>query len=544
MLSSPFTSKFGTNYSAGDNEVTEIETILIEPSRRLEFLDDEIAKMQRVIDKLTEERNTLAAYIDGHRSLLSPMRRLPRDIIQEIFIACMPTDRNCVMSATEAPILLGRICSAWRAISFSTPRLWADIHIVEPDYRTREMSLSNGFLDLVNAKLKQRLEVTEAWLHRSGQCGLSITVFCTTPMPQQTRSPIIQAIIPLAPRWEHISLTASDIVLANLPTFSDGDMPMLKSLCINEVQTMFPEGHRWDTMSLCRAPQLSRFSASGSCFRPLELPLRWDRLLELSLVKTSPPTLSSDMALQVLSWCSVLRTFKALVEDYTDAGGVSVPPLEHASLRTLDFECMGSLSSTALQLTGRLLLPDLRHFLIHGSTAGNEDDISRISYAPFLAASSKITHVKVMLIMFTKSSLAEFIRCLPQTTEKLEVLRVLSWGPGYMINQIYIDEDILSLLDPSLHTPAASVSCPRLQDLTLKDCTSISDETLRDFIISRMRDGAHSKMRRIVVRFPRAMEVDIMPDLREFVENGLQVELHYYLLGSPEFSPWAGLSDD
>ena len=53
-------------------------------------------------------------------------------------------------------------------------------------------------------------------------------------------------------------------------------------------------------------------------------------------------------------------------------------------------------------------------------------------------------------------------------------------------------------------------------------------------------------MRRIVpvVWFPRAMEVDIMPDLREFVENGLQVELHYHLLGNPDFSPWAGLSDD
>ncbi|KAJ7221294.1 hypothetical protein GGX14DRAFT_669313 [Mycena pura] len=537
MLSSPFTSKFGTNYSAGDNEVTEIETILIEPSRRIEFLDDEITKMQRVIDKLTEERNTLTAYIDGHRALLSPMRRLPRDIIQEIFIACMPTDRNCVMSATEAPVLLGRICSGWRAISFSTPRLWANIHIVEP------MSPSNGMLDLVNAKLKQRLEASEAWLRRSGQCGLSITVFCNTSTPQH--SPIIQAILPLAPRWEHISLTASEIVLANLPTFSDGDMPMLKSLCINEAQTMFPdqEGHRWDTLSLCRAPQLSRFSASGVCFRPLELPLRWDRLLELSLIKMGPPPLSSDMALQVLSWCSVLRTFKALLEDYPDAGGISVPPLEHASLRTLDFEYTGSLSSTALlQLTGRLLLPDLRHFLIHGSGTGNEDDISRISYAPFLAASPKITHVKVMLSMFTKPSLAEFIRCLPQTTEKLEVMRVWGWGPES--NQIYIDADILSLLVPSLHTRAASVSCPRLQDLILNDCTCISDETLRDFIISRMRDGAHSKMRRIVVWFSRAMEVDFMPDLQEFVENGLQVELHYHLLGSPQFSPWFGLSDD
>ncbi|KAJ6456394.1 hypothetical protein C8R45DRAFT_1034332 [Mycena sanguinolenta] len=36
-------------------------------------------------------------------------------------MACMPTHRNCVMSAAEAPVILGRICSSWRAISIHRP---------------------------------------------------------------------------------------------------------------------------------------------------------------------------------------------------------------------------------------------------------------------------------------------------------------------------------------------------------------------------------------------------------------------------------------
>ncbi|KAF8210556.1 hypothetical protein K438DRAFT_1570262, partial [Mycena galopus ATCC 62051] len=57
------------------------------------------------------------------KALISSIRRLPLQVIQEIFIACLPTHRNCVMSASEAPIQLGRICSSWRALAFSTPQL-------------------------------------------------------------------------------------------------------------------------------------------------------------------------------------------------------------------------------------------------------------------------------------------------------------------------------------------------------------------------------------------------------------------------------------
>ncbi|KAF8975690.1 hypothetical protein BDQ17DRAFT_243512 [Cyathus striatus] len=37
------------------------------------------------------------------------------------------------MSAMEAPMLLTRICSSWRRIALSTPRIWSAIHIVLPN---------------------------------------------------------------------------------------------------------------------------------------------------------------------------------------------------------------------------------------------------------------------------------------------------------------------------------------------------------------------------------------------------------------------------
>ncbi|KAJ7689558.1 hypothetical protein B0H17DRAFT_867202, partial [Mycena rosella] len=124
-MSSPFTSKLDTNYCPRDDEIAEIQDLLAEPTLRLQpHLHGEIADLQKAIDKFSAERARLSDYVDAHRALISPVRRLPFDIIQEIFTACLPTHRNCVMSAREALIVLGRICSGWRAISLATPCLW------------------------------------------------------------------------------------------------------------------------------------------------------------------------------------------------------------------------------------------------------------------------------------------------------------------------------------------------------------------------------------------------------------------------------------
>ncbi|KAJ6616648.1 hypothetical protein B0H10DRAFT_1632687, partial [Mycena sp. CBHHK59/15] len=72
---------------------------------------------------LSKQVPKIQTYIDAHQASISPASRLPYDIVGEIFVACLPTDRNPVMSATEAPVILCRICSAWRAIALSTPRL-------------------------------------------------------------------------------------------------------------------------------------------------------------------------------------------------------------------------------------------------------------------------------------------------------------------------------------------------------------------------------------------------------------------------------------
>ncbi|KAJ7140950.1 hypothetical protein C8R44DRAFT_846890 [Mycena epipterygia] len=201
-MSSPFASKLGTNYCPEDEEITEIKAFL-EPVIRLQCLDDEIADLQKTINKLAKERASIGAYVEAHKALISPVRRLPLDLIQEIFVACLLTHRNCVMSALEAPVLLGRICSSWREISLSTPRLCSRLYIVEP-------KRPFGSTSTLDARLAQRLETTKMWL--------------ASPAPPNH---FIQALIPFACRWQHIHFTALTSEFKKLSQLAATDVPML-----------------------------------------------------------------------------------------------------------------------------------------------------------------------------------------------------------------------------------------------------------------------------------------------------------------------------
>ncbi|KAJ7130629.1 hypothetical protein C8R44DRAFT_613610, partial [Mycena epipterygia] len=288
-MSSPFAARLGTNYCPKDEEIADIKVLIVEPILRLKRLDDEIADMQKAIDKLIAERDSLGAYVEGHKALISPARQLPVDIIQEIFTACIPIHRNCVMSASEAPVLLGRICSSWRTISLSTPRLWARLHVVEP---VRPYTVTST---LFEEKLAQRLETTKTWLGRSGQCPLSISLESATesfggiPLPIDppicpTIDLFIQALLPFTPRWEHISFTTPPAALETLVHLAEAAFPLLKSVTLNQYPYGPPHSVTWGHLGMLRASQISSFSISAvDHFSLTELPLRWDQLMSLSI---------------------------------------------------------------------------------------------------------------------------------------------------------------------------------------------------------------------------------------------------------------------
>ncbi|KAF7376843.1 hypothetical protein MSAN_00101800 [Mycena sanguinolenta] len=534
-MASPFVSRLGTNYCPTDEEILEINALLVEPILRLKGLDDEITKLQMAIDKLAEERSRVAAYVEGHRALISPFRRLPLDIIQELFVACLPTHRNCVMSASEAPVLLGRVCSSWRAISLSTPRLWSSLHVVEPLQNLVDPTSAS-----FEGKVARRLKITQIWLGRSGQCPLSISLQSApepasppgTPTPSGTSMRFMKTLLSFAPRWQHIQLTAPLSLLLEVMSRSDAEVPLLETVAFHHHQGHNPLLSTWGPFNILRGARISGLYIPGAIFVPENLPLQWSQLTDLTVGGhrwSVPVTLTSDALLRVISKCPELRCCKLMVHDPT--ANIEIPTSEHPIvelpfLHTLAIDCVARVAPAVSTLLMRLSLPELRDFAIFGSAQDSP------TLGNFFARLGRLESLHIDITIFSQAPLLETFHTLPPSIRRLRISDIDDpWGQTHR----GLDE-MLGVLTTSPEL------CPMLQHFSLDSGFNLSDRAVLLFITARMQ-GSPPALNRVDINFGRQVVVDIMPDLRAFIEMGLAVFLDYLPLQMSQDSPWLGLPD-
>ncbi|KAF8200047.1 hypothetical protein K438DRAFT_1823110 [Mycena galopus ATCC 62051] len=380
-MSSPFASQLGTNYCPQDAELSQIKAFLVEPRLRLNRLDAEIAVLRKALDKLADERDTLNTYVEAHAALMSPVRRLPIDIIEAIFVSCLPTHRNCVMSAQEAP-------------------------------PTRS---PNSPPELLEAKAAQRLKVASAWLRRSGSCPLSLSLeseHSTTPPSSPSppnQSLFLDLLVQFAFRWQHIDLVIPPVALATLSRLTADDVPLLTALRISQRPPPPPNSISPTQLGVLRGPNLTSLSIPGTINNVSQSPVRWDRLTDLSLF--SPQT--CEIILEVLSRCPRLQTSKLIVHEPVETH-LTDNVVECTSLHTLELLCAGTPLLSFGRLLSRLALPGLRDLKLVG--------VQRLFGAlrPELLISSlaALTHLETITIdsaLISKPLLINFLRGTPSS---------------------------------------------------------------------------------------------------------------------------------
>ncbi|KAJ7926201.1 hypothetical protein B0H13DRAFT_1470188, partial [Mycena leptocephala] len=86
--------------------------------------DSEIQKLQEALQAMLSDRTKLQTYVDGCRSTVSPIRRLPPEILCEIFASfSSPTEYKSEL------LQISHVCVRWRSLVMDTPRLWSNIAI-------------------------------------------------------------------------------------------------------------------------------------------------------------------------------------------------------------------------------------------------------------------------------------------------------------------------------------------------------------------------------------------------------------------------------
>ncbi|KAF9450500.1 hypothetical protein P691DRAFT_810177 [Macrolepiota fuliginosa MF-IS2] len=361
--------KQNINYVPTPEEASDIKIGLMGSEERLCALELQIGHFQDRLDELSMGKERLSIDIAKYRSILAPVRRLIPEILQEIFYHCLPTCHNGTMSNRDTPLLLGRVCSQWRQVAYSTPRLWTSIHIVIP--------ATEPYSPAAPTDNSVMLSAVSSWLSRSGVLPLSISLSSsvysldpTIPTNQLIR-PFLDLLTPLASRWKQVAFRIENYDWADFfNRYSANDVPLLEKVHFDGLQVPRPPSGETcppDFAAAVRkggilhAPQLRSVSIPRYAVQVLQLPLRWSELIELNL---SDGAFSLHDTLKALAQCPSLLDCSISVSDWYDTvvyGESNEPPkvvLPKLEVLTLKDD-MGRYGIPLL--LGSLIAPQLRH---------------------------------------------------------------------------------------------------------------------------------------------------------------------------------------
>ncbi|KAJ7236423.1 hypothetical protein B0H12DRAFT_1140238 [Mycena haematopus] len=486
-----------TNYIPSDEEIKDIQTDIVSRS-------EELARLDKRIRELSVEHDEIQAYIDSQKALISHPRRLPADIVREIFVACLPTRGNAVMSAQEAPLLLCRICSAWRTIALSTPRLWASLHVPFKFILEKE----------------PRIPAVAQWLQRSAACPISISVVFNVradPASKPSRDDLTRFLIAVADRWRHADFDRMSLETAD--ELSEIKCPLLESFgfsgCISTL----------NRFNFFHVPSLRTVTLRSLDAKPMDeltrMPMIWNQLRHLTM--DSVTQISTFDLTALVGWCPQLISIH--ISPFIDSEIDSF--LTKSTLPFLDsFVISSQLLPFPLFVTSRSLghlishvsMPKLRHFIVLAETCMLEPQ-----HGFFLATLGKksplIEELAICLPSLTAQSLPETLLSFPSLT-KLLVFDDLAWD----------NDGIQSCTLPQLLSVLTdTAACPMLQELTVYNWSGLDCKLELDGFIQQRMESAHRLQRLRISKNTRALQPSYLmseTEIQFYLSQGLHVSLY------------------
>ncbi|KAK0207282.1 hypothetical protein IW262DRAFT_1282243 [Armillaria fumosa] len=106
-----------------------LDATLSETPDRIAELDSLIHSTTLLLRYLTKDRNRALENQARAKKILSPSRRLPPELLTEIFLRCssLCDRRSSPLDPHGLPWTLSHVCRKWRAVAIATPELWSKI---------------------------------------------------------------------------------------------------------------------------------------------------------------------------------------------------------------------------------------------------------------------------------------------------------------------------------------------------------------------------------------------------------------------------------
>ncbi|KAL1708203.1 hypothetical protein EV121DRAFT_277395 [Schizophyllum commune] len=286
-----------------------VEQHLTDVQRVYHQYSEERRKAVLLLHKLDEEIDSMKQYMTRIRNIHAPYRRLVPDVLFRIFSFVVADREYALRDRSSTPVVLGHVCSLWRSVVRSSPRLWASLDIRRPvtgpdDFPFRER--------IKRAIQHHRLQSTPYPLKlRIG--------------PHTSYELLLSPLMTDSDRWQDCKIEHEDVLMH----MSDPDCKLgaLVSLCI-------PSAFR-QVLPPLRFKQAHSLREYKGPFTGVSLP--WAQLTTVNLVAKY---YGLHGLLDCLQRCESATSFTAdrlrVLTNDVDLPALHLPNLRHLALLTLD----------------------------------------------------------------------------------------------------------------------------------------------------------------------------------------------------------------
>ncbi|KAJ7058057.1 von Willebrand factor type A domain-containing protein [Mycena amicta] len=434
-------------------------------------LDGVIGNLHSALLTLQSRHATLVSELLQLQTALAPIRRLPPEILAEIFLyfqPYMPPIADERWSGIEPPWMLGLVCRSWREIALGLGRLWSVLDVGNFNGRSRHEDLlmrlsmheyddaefrttsqQEALEELEGFEIECALETLQACLIRSKNHGLSIRLWTTESTLGML---LLELLLNYADRWEEVILLGpSDATCLRI---EQQDLPRLRKLALvyNGRGDNFYDP--WGTPPLghlalsAKAPQLTKLTLKRVHVSDrTRLPVPWSDLQQYCELRCG---FAPSYRLAVYSQLKQLVTMHiGSTLPMGDVWGMHVvfPNLRVASFRFHELATLAAMVPIAFEM------PALEEYNVEGQ------NINRFSVC--IPRGSSL--LRKLSVHFAHAGLnpgdtEDMLECFPALTE------VSLWGPNYFT------EECLERLTPSIDREPL---LPQLQILRLSSTSFV-----------------------------------------------------------------------
>ncbi|KAF8054248.1 hypothetical protein FPV67DRAFT_1552644 [Lyophyllum atratum] len=344
-----------TNQPPSDAEARAINDLVSQRTADMGNIDLDIRHLQLELDTLKTRRMEWQSDVDSYKSLLSAKRRLPQEILAEIFshMSCQSDTGPVRPLRRAAPLSLCHVSSAWRQAALSSPSLWNTLALDIEVYHFRESQ-------------EPLISIIPSWFANASVLSLRFSLFNHLFSHLSLVSTIItRGVTPLSHRFSELRFEMKRIdELDSFLSLPSGSIPLLQTLVlhIKDIPDVLPP-----TTVFGGAPKL-RNASIGIDFPhidevgdPSRFAFPWSQLEELDMKYS----ISLRGFTQILVQCVHLRT-AAITVDLDETFGNEMAPediITYEHLQRLTLKLRGSEGRQIVEATLLKLLFPVTQYL-------------------------------------------------------------------------------------------------------------------------------------------------------------------------------------